>query len=628
MVDKIADAPAAALPHGVLQRPDGVYLDASLQGAVFVTAINQIFQAGAFLSGLDYAVFVKALFNAGPPLPLSSSTGGALIRVADAVRVFNPERRALYRAVKMGKDQAEYVFEPLYLDAMELPDGTQIPERPVKLDADEFVADMWLKGIRYGLDVPNIKAGIAAARGERCTVARRLEPGQSVDAHVDEVSQDLHRSNAPREKADGRVDLTSFQNRFPQIRKGMRLLVKVPGAPGAPGLDMAGNTLLPAPPADLDFRRWVGDGTLIERVPEGEFLVAAQDGFLDVDSKSGKIAVRDKIVSREGVSGRTTGNLALAGAFEEFGDVQEMRAVDGSDITIRGNVFGHINSTGGTIVLGANLVGGSAYNVKGDIRVAGVASGSTLHARDGEIHIAGRAESCIIVGTRVVIEEASNCEILADEVTIGLAEGCAVAGRRIAIESAGPRKQSEMIVLVQVPDMGPMNAEIADLAAKIDALEHLCLQFKREAAEITAIPQVRGYMTLTAQLRKGELTLTPEQAPQLKKMAAAVDPQLKAVGHLLQKVKAAESQQMVRRAQIDEVRKRKQASDGLAACKLQMVSGETLVRSMPLKADAPAAHQMAPKDGKAFLRGPHAGYDSLFSGSEGALDWIYSAGSE
>ena len=622
-MDKVAEAAATALPHGVIQRPDGVYLDASLQGPVFVAAINQIFSAGAFLAGLDYPVFTKALFNIGPPLP-PGPPGQALIRIADVIRMFDPQRRALYRAVKMDKELAEYVFEPLFLDAMELPDGTLIPERPVKLDFDEFVADLWTKGIRFGIDANNVKAGIAAARSDRSTVARRLEPGKSIDAHVVEVSQDLHRSDAPREKADGRVDLNSFQNRFPQIRQGMRLLKKVPGQAGTQGLEMAGTALLPQPPADLDFRRWVGDGTVIENTPDGEFLVAAQDGFLDVDTKSGRIAVRDKIVSREGVSGRTTGNLALAGAFEEHGDVQEMRAVDGSDITIRGNVFGNINSTGGTIILGSNLVGGSAYNAKGDIKVKGVASGSTLHTRDGEIRIAGRAESCVIVGTRVIIEEASNCEILADEVKIGLAEGCAVAARHIEIESAGPRKQSEMLVLVQVPDMGPLNGEIADLVGKIDALEQLRQQFRQEAEQITAIPQVRGYMTLTAQMRKGELTLTPEQAPQLKKMAAAVEPQLKTVGHLLQKMKAAESQQMVRRAQIEELRKRKQAANGLAGCKIQMVAGEILVRSMPHKEGAPAANLMAPKDGKTFLRGPHVGYENLFSDSLGSLDWTYS----
>jgi hypothetical protein len=623
VVDNAAEAAATVLPLGVIQRPDGVFLDASQQAPVFIAAVNQIFANGAYLAGLDYPVFVKALFNIGQPLP-PGPPGQALIRVADAIRPFDPQRRPFYRAARVDEGIAEYVFEPLYYEAMELPDGTLIPERPARLEFDEFVADMWTKGVRVGIEADAVKAAMAAARGERCTIARRLEPEPSADAHVIEVSQELHRSDAPREKADGRVDLNSFQNRFPQIRQGMRLLKKVQGEHGRHGLDLDGSALLPQPPADLDFRRWVGDGTLIDSQPDGEYLVAAQDGFLDVDAKSGKISVRDKIVSREGVSGRTTGNLALAGAFEEFGDVQEMRAVDGSDITIHGNVFGNINSTGGSIVLGANLVGGSAYNARGSITLKGVGSAATLHTRDGEVRISGRVESCVIVGTRVVIEEASNCEILADEVEIGLAEGCAVAARQIKIESAGPRRQSEMLVLVQVPDLAPLDAEAAELRDKIEALEQLRLQFQQEANEISAIPQVRGYLALTAQLRKGEFTLTAEQVPRLKKMAATVEPQLRTVAHLLQKVKAAESQQQVRRGQIEAINKQKQAAAGQAHCQIQMVSGETSVRAMPLKAGAAAASQMAPKDAKALLRGPHAGYVMLFSDTLGSLDWTYS----
>ncbi|SFU86117.1 flagellar assembly protein A [Pseudoduganella namucuonensis] len=623
MVDKVAAANAPVLPNGVIQRQDGVFLDAAQPPATFIAAIGQLFLSGLFLAGLDYPVFIKALFNVGPPLP-PGPPGEALIRIADAALRFEPQRRALYRGFKMGQGLAEYVFEPLFYEEEVLPDGTVIPERPVKLDADEFVAELWNKGVRYGIDLDAVRAAIAASRGDRTTVARRLEPEPSIDAHVVEVSQELHRSDAPREKKDGRVDLHSFQNRFPQIRKGMRLLRKMPGVSGARGLEVSGVVLLPQPPADLDFRRWIGEGTVIERAAEGEFLVADKDGFLDVDAKAGTISVRDKIISRDGVSGRTTGNLELAGAFEELGDVQELREVMGSDITIHGNVFGNITSSGGTIALGANLVGGSAVNAKGDIRIKGVASGAIVHARDGDVTLKGRAENCVIIGTRVVIEEASNCEIMADELRIGLAEGCAVAARVVEIESAGPRRQTEMRVLMQVPDLAPLDAQLAELRDKCAALEALRAQFQDEANQITSIPQVRGYMTLTAQMRKGELTLTAEQAPQLKKMAAAVEPQLKTVGHLLQKMKAAESQLGVRRAQMDELLWQKMAASGQARCKIQMVSGETTVCTLPLKADARTAANVAPKDCKAFLRGAQPGSEVVFSETMGALDWVYS----
>ncbi len=621
MVDKSAEAAATALPNGVMLRQDGVYLDVALPPSQLAASLSQIFATGAYFAAIDYPVFIRALFQVGPPLP-PGMPGDTHVKVAAAIRKIDPRRQALYRGLKMGRGLAEYVFEPLFYEEQELPDGTVIPETPVKLDFDEFVADMWVKGVRYGIDEQAVRNGINTPRGDRVTVARRLEPEPSVDAHVVEVSQELHRSDAPRARADGRVDLHSFQNRFPQIRKGMRLLRKMPGVQGARGLEVTGTVLLSAPPADLDFRRWIGEGTSIERGEQGEYLVADKDGFLDVDAKAGTISVRDKIVSREGVSGRTTGNLELAGAFEEFGDVQELRDVQGSDITIHGNVFGNIHSSGGAIVLGGNIVGGSALNAKGDIHVKGVASGATLHTRDGAIVVKGRAENCVIIGTRVTVEEASNCDIVADEVLLELAEGCAVAARGVTIGSAGPRRQAEMLVQVHIPDTGALDAQLVELEGKAGALEAYRVQFQREAEQITSVPQVRAYMNLTARLRKGEATLTPEQAPQLKKMAALVEPQLKQVGQLLQKMKAAESQAAVRRAQLAELRRQKDDLVSQAHCTIKLVSGDVTVRSLALAPGMAAPVAMAPREARAWLRGPQPAANVVFSDSMGSVHWV------
>jgi uncharacterized protein len=621
VVDNVAESAAAALPNGVSLRQDGVYLDVSLPPSQLAASISQIFATGACLAALDYPVFIRALFQVGPPLP-PGQPGDTCVKIASAIQQIDPRRQALYRGLKMGRGVAEYVFEPLFFAEQELPDGSIIPETPVKLDFDEFVADMWVKGVRYGIDEQAVRHGINSPRGDRVTVARRLEPEPSTDAHVVEVSQDLHRSDAPRTRADGRVDLNSFQNRFPQIRQGMRLLRKMPGIQGERGLEVTGTVLLSPPPADLDFRRWIGEGTSIDQGEQGEFLVADKDGFLDVDAKAGTISVRDKIVSREGVSGRTTGSLELAGAFEEFGDVQEMRDVNGSDITIHGNVFGNIHSSGGAILLGGNIVGGSALNANGDIKVKGVASGAILHTKHGDVVVKGRAENCVIIGTKVTVEEASNCDIVADEVRIVLAEGCAVAARSIDIDSAGPRRQTEMLALVQIPDTGTLDAQLAELEGKVGALEGYRAQFQREAEQITSVPQVRAYMSLTARLRKGEATLTPEQAPQLKKMAALVEPQVKQLGQLLQKMKAAESQVAVRRAQLAEVRRQKDDLVAQAHCTIKMVSGEVTVRSLALAPGVPCAASLAPKEVRTCLRGPLPSAAMIFSDSMGMVDWV------
>ncbi|MES2349432.1 MAG: flagellar assembly protein A, partial [Pseudomonadota bacterium] len=150
---------------------------------------------------------------------------------------------------------------------------------------------------------------------DRITFATDLEPAAGQDATVVEVSSDLHRSDAPKAKADGRIDLQSFQNRFPQIKPNVRLLKKLPPVPGQPGFDLAGKITAPEPPRDLTLRFYAGDGTEAKMLEDGEYLVSTREGFLSVDPKSSRISITDKIVSKEGVSGRTTGNLQLAGAY-------------------------------------------------------------------------------------------------------------------------------------------------------------------------------------------------------------------------------------------------------------------------------------------------------------------------
>lgn len=63
---------------------------------------------------------------------------------------------------------------------------------------------------------------------------------------------------------------------------------------------------------------------------------------MSVDPKTSQISINDKIVSRDGVSARTTGNLELKGDYEEFGEVQEKRVIEGEGITIHADVFGNI----------------------------------------------------------------------------------------------------------------------------------------------------------------------------------------------------------------------------------------------------------------------------------------------
>ena len=49
--------------HCIAKRHDGVYADPAVLGTTLVAAIDSIFRGGHYLSGIDYPVLLKALFD-------------------------------------------------------------------------------------------------------------------------------------------------------------------------------------------------------------------------------------------------------------------------------------------------------------------------------------------------------------------------------------------------------------------------------------------------------------------------------------------------------------------------------------------------------------------------------------
>ncbi len=611
---------ALGLEQCIVRRRDGVYADPTVLGKIFMAAFDNVLLGNYYFTDIDYALVMKMLYDCGPDLPRSGG-GELLVRFASDLAPFDPARRALYKAVKIVDGKAEYYFEPVFLVDPADPDSMG---QPAGLDVDEFIADMWQKGIRFGVDVGAVRAAIAAGKAERVTVAQRLDPTPGRDAQIVEVSHDIHRSDAPRQLANGKLDLMAFQNRFPQIQKDVKLLKKVPRAAGTVGFELSGIPIEPAVPTDVDMGPMAGLGTIIENAGDCEYLVAQQNGYLNFDNKSGQISIGDKIVSRDGVSARTTGNLQLTGDYEEFGEVQEKRVIEGEGITIHADVFGNIVSRGGTVLLNRNLVGGSAHNARGDIKVKGVASGAVIQASCGEV-VMNRAESCVISGTRVTVEHAVNCEIIADEVEVKQAEGCAIAGRRIKIESAGPRKQSEMLVYALRPDSAQIDEVIKLMSARVDEFGALAARRKAEMEQMTSEPDVRKYVMLASKIRKNELTLTPDQVPQFQKMALAVGPALKAIAKVSLDVKAAETEQQAGHALVAQLLQQRSDSDGVSQVEVRMVAGDTIVRTMKFNPDGSSTYDLPSKDIKARLRSSTAGGELIFSGSQGAIDWVSEA---
>ncbi|HQT26058.1 MAG TPA: FapA family protein, partial [Burkholderiales bacterium] len=371
----------------IIKNEKGVFVDLSKleSPSQFMLFADRVFSSGYHFTDLDYRAFLE-LLSEPEKIPQPS------LRVASDIQIFPPERLGLYRQPKIFSGNAEYFFEPIQIEkVVEEPvfaeneaGGTEVVRyetrimiEKISLTFDEFVASMWMKNIRYGIDADAVNEMISSGRPGRLVFAHPLPPHEGQDSSLKEQSDRLYRDNSPKELPNGKIDLRQFRNRFPQIRKGEKLLKKCPRVLGAPGMDITGKPIDPPLPMDFDLEALAGEGTYVERTPDGEFIVAGMDGFLNLDTSTNRIAVTERIVNYGGVSMKTTGDLMLDGEhFEEHGDIQEKRVVEGKSITVFGDVFGTVLSAGGRIHFKKSLVGGSAVNEDGDIIVEGLASSS------------------------------------------------------------------------------------------------------------------------------------------------------------------------------------------------------------------------------------------------------------
>jgi len=630
-----------ALPRFIFKRKEGLFVDLGWleSNADLQAAVDQIFSAGAYFLDLDYEKFIQLLYLTDPMEVRNTAKAGdpkLIVRFAADVVAFPPERRTLYKAVKIGNGEAEYYFEPAYLET--------VVEEPVTLDGvvvdvvrktvttrtslsfDEFVADMWNKGIHFGIDVDTVRSYIASGKSERTVIARRMEPVLGKAADIQELAKELHRDDAPKELPNGRLDLRQFKNRFPQINKGALLIKKISRVMGTTGFEISGKPNEPPIPKDFELSTLSGPGTQVLSNAQGEFIVSLQDGFLNLDTKTNQISITEKIINREGVSAKTTGDLMLTGDdYEEHGEVQEKRLIEGHNIVMHADVFGTVSSRGGDILLKCNLVGGSALNQDGNITVAGVASGATLQAKNGTITMA-RAENCVVVGTKVKIDKATNCDILAEEILIGTAEGCALVGKTIALSSAGPRKQSEMLIFVPVPDLAEFDRKITALQDKVDEVEAAAKKKSQDMETITSQPYVKKYLMVAANLKKGDITLTPEQQAGLQKLTALANPALRMVAKINAEIKQIIEEKQALAEKLELLTEHRKEVESGASCAISTIDGDILVRALKVTTENEGALYEVPLANlKSTLRGTSMNGEVIFSGRSGTLEWKYTA---
>ncbi|MFZ2852665.1 MAG: flagellar assembly protein A [Rhodocyclaceae bacterium] len=624
----------SGLSRFIVKRDGGVYVNLSRleSPADFCGFAVRVFSASAFFRSLDYPTFLSLLYGEG-------NHGNAQeVRFAADIVSFPLERQALYKTLKIEGDEAVYMFEPVFLESTvdeplmgELADGgigvigsvAKAVSTPTKLDIDEFIAAAWAQGVRFGIDFGAVYDAIRSQKTVRIVVARPRPFTLGQDAEIKEQTKDLQRDNAPRKLFGGKVDLCQFENRYPQVLADIRLLRKIPRVLGVNGRDIAGDLLLAPVPEDFDLGSLCSAGTRVEFQKDGEFLLSAVGGFLNVDKASGQLSITDKIINREGVSARTTGDLSLSGDdYEVHGEIQEKRLVECRSVTAYADVFGSILSRGGKVHMKKNLVGGSATNESGDIVVDGLASAAVLIALNGSVTVA-RADSCLIVAREIFLGQGTRCDLLAESIVVDKADGCALAGKNLRVVASGSRGQNDCVVSVLIPDLSAYRARIGALAVKRDALLQEVDALRAKSAALRAQPEVVRYVGIAGKLQRKELNLSAEQQAAWQKMVAQVTPALRTLKQMGESIKALEEDSAELVSQAETLQQAEGTACNDIACVIDQINGDTRVRTLAVPLDAPALASLPPKEIRLRLRATDAATASLFSGSSGAFDWRY-----
>jgi len=634
------------LPGFIARSEEGLYVDVTLLESIqnFQHFVDRVFTSGAYFTELDYPLFLKLLYEPDAlELPSRKNAGGGnpVVKLAKSIAPFLPERRKAYREAKVARDgrMAEYFFEPVMLEQeVELPVFGPAPQDPstsrailgyerrkqlvrVKLDPDEFIAAMWLQNIRYGLDMRTVRAMIRDDSSGRLEIAHMLEPFPGRDASIVEQSDTMHRDDAPKKLADGRVDLSTYSNHFPQVAAGDRLIKKIPRAMGKPGWNVHGAVFEPPIPKDIDLETIAGTGVRIDISPQGEFLVAAASGFLFIDKQSNLISVTEKMVSKSGVSMQTTGNLELSGAdFEEHGEVLEQRQVNGHNMTFFDDVFGQVISDGGRIELKCNLAGGVARSPEGVIVISGTASNATVEAKGGEVEI-GVAHNSLIIGKKVKVQQAVNCEIVAEEIEIDVCSACGILGKTVSLQTSCDWKSTETLVTVQIPDRTAWDLRAEDLDKQLADIRKNKAEREESAGKISSQSDVQKFLALRKKVESGEIKIAPAQEAGWKTTVVRFASVTRQLEKLIDEVRKLKIEEEYLCNQAEKLRIARTSAEEVVCCSIQLVTGETIVRTRVGPVEGLLFENLTPKELKIRLREAGGAAEHLFSGDSGRYEW-------
>lgn len=480
-----------------------VFIDiSSLTRQRFMSYVDSIFNNSYYFEWLDDELFSKLVLN---PSEFEKNLKSEVkqIKLCDKILPISPERAAKYHKPMtfwINKDQAEYTFSPLFDE--EVGEGWKTVEVRNYLNKDEFIARMWIYGVRFWFQIEAIKEAIQAQKDKKVLIAEALPIVPWKDAYLQTLLplwQDLWIQMT----VGGKIDWKDYARVFPQIPEWQKLYQKINLEEGKMGMNIAWLELFPKAPKDIDLQELCGEGVKLIKEKDTEYIISTQSGYVqsviwDYDSKEywekdgKKVRVsQDEIkwpvaVTREkklGTIWPKTGNIDATGDISIQWEVKHDYWVKAANLTcmwdVSGSMYvdwnvkiiGNILWSAGKqyIQVGKKIQNGQVVSQRGDITINGkVLTNAIIQAQHGSVD-ATWVESSILIGKNIRVKNLRASIVIWENIDIDeVTNSVIICSEKLSIKSLISLKQSWNIILIV--KQREYKAESEKVAGQIQAL--------------------------------------------------------------------------------------------------------------------------------------------------------------
>lgn len=236
----------------------------------FMIFVDHTFKNNFYFEWLDYEIFSKIIFD-------YQSLEWEKIKLCNSLKSIPEERRKKYTQPTLYKKaQAEYTFCKLY---DEVEENGKIVEKEFQFNIDEFIARMWLFGIKFWLKIDDIIQIIHSGQTQRILIADTLPPTPWEDAKLITLVN-LGKDCELQRKFGWNLDLKNYKRVFPQVVTGIKLYKKIELKPWINGMNIQAEIITPDTPQDISLEDIAWEGVVVVEENGQKFLTSSRAWYV------------------------------------------------------------------------------------------------------------------------------------------------------------------------------------------------------------------------------------------------------------------------------------------------------------------------------------------------------------